>query len=701
MDTLYGESGDDAIDGGLGNDLLLDGGTGDDTLNGGPGDDALEGGLDNGTFLVSTAWGHDSLADSGGAADMLRLSDIGADLVFRVDGAGLYVVPASGAGSPGNDLTHAANSIEFVVSGSGDDEVRFLGTATLAAGAGVIYGGAGHNTLSYLGYSSGVTVDLSQHQAQGAASVFDFADVFGSDYDDTLTGDANQNWLVGGRGADRLAGLDGNDRLDGGLDSDPLEGGFGDDLYRFEELATAGEQDTVVEVVGGGRDHLDFSSLSGQQFIMVDLAYTTTTDFGRQFQDGASPSLRRTLKVPGTQLGQPVEIEIVSTGAGNDTIVANGTGNVLAGGAGDDTYKLPDGLVGDVTLKEEVTTYAGAVMVTGGLDTVDFSQFTGGVAFDLSQASQTVNTPGSLVLRLKDLQGADAPLHYENVTGGSGDDTLKGNRLANVIHGGAGSHDLYGGSGNDTYVFVPVGSGVTTHLYESAGTASLGLVTSGGGDTLDFSALTTGVTFDLGDDDQIVVNNRIFLWDDAGQGAPLLFENVIGALSAANVLYGNQNDNVLVGGTQADRSYGQGGADLLIGLAGADALHGDAGRDVLIGGLGADTISGGDGQDILIAGFTTYDAAPTRRDLETIRRAWLWTGEDNDYPSRVDRIMQGIGLGKSDPAFPRPGLRQTLPNQTVFDDNPEVDQLDGEGDLDWFLKNAGDILGPLDSGEKS
>jgi Ca2+-binding RTX toxin-like protein len=375
--------------------------------------------------------------------------------------------------------------------------------------------------------------------------------------------------------------------------------------------------------------------------------------------------------------------------------VAGGAQKLLAGGAGDDTYKLIGGLTGQVTLVEDATTFVGGTITSGGSDTVDFSAFTTGVTFDLSSA---VNPIDGLELHLKDLQGADAPLHFENVTGGSGDDTLKGNRLANVIHGGAGSNDLYGGSGNDTYVFVPVGSGVTTHLYESAGTASLGLVTSGGTDTLDFSALTTGVIFNLSTGAHSVSNNQVLLWNDADQTAPLpqLFENIIGALAAANVLTGNLNDNLLVGGNLIDIVNGQDGADILIGLDGADSLDGDVGRDVLIGGRGADTIFGGGGDDILIGGYTAYDEAPARRDLETIRRAWLWSGTGNDYANRVDRIMRGIGLGKPDPAFPGPGLRATPPNQTVFDDN-DKDPLTGGRDFDWFLKGAGDLLGVGDT----
>ena len=66
--------------------------------------------------------------------------------------------------------------------------------------------------------------------------------------------------------------------------------------------------------------------------------------------------------------------------------------------------------------------------------------------------------------------------------------------------------------------------------------------------------------------------------------------------------------------------------------------------------------------------------------------------------TRIDRIMTGLGLGAANPLL-RPRLRRaTLPNPTVFDDNV-VDDLVGDGDLDWFLSNVGDDIGPLDPGE--
>ena len=693
-DIVHGGSGRDVLFGDGGRDSLF-GDAGDDTLNGGAGDDVLQGGSENDTFLVGPAWGSDSIADSGGLMDKLQLSDITADLIFTIDASGLHAVPTAEINTPINQITHGGNSIENVISGSGDDQVRFVGLAVLAGGQGVIHGSAGHNTLDYRAYGTSVTVDLNNNQAQGTSSTFDFIDVFGSAYDDSLTGNASNNLLVGGSGRDSLFGLFGNDRLVGGADDDQLAGGSGDDVYQFEEVAASNpEQDTVDESDGGVGDHLDFSTLSNTQYVKLDLSKTNSIDFGQQFQIGGSPTLMRTLKLPSSQLGQRPKFEIVSTGAGKDTIVANGANNILSGGAGDDTYQLPNGLTGDVTLVEDVTTFSGGSITTGGLDTVDFSAFTSGVNFDLSAP---VTSVGGLMIRLQDLQHTAAPVHFENLIGGSGDDLLIGNSFANVINGGAGSNQLFGGSGDDTYVFANSLSLINTYLFETSGTVGGGLVSSGGSDMLDFSAITTNIDFDLRAVMNILTNNNIFLLGDGSPtiNAPYLFENIRGALNAANILTGNQNDNLLVGGNVADKIYGQGGSDILIGLIGDDRLHGNDGRDLLFGGLGQDDLAGGSGDDILVGGYTIFDAMTSHRELKTIRAAWLST--ENTYTRRIDRIMSGLGLGTTNPAL-RPRLKTTPLYQSVFDDFV-VDKLVGDENLDWFLSNVGDNIGPLDPGE--
>jgi Ca2+-binding RTX toxin-like protein len=47
-------------------------------------------------------------------------------------------------------------------------------------------------------------------------------------------------------------------------------------------------------------------------------------------------------------------------------------------------------------------------------------------------------------------EGTDALFEIENICSGSGNDTLTGNSVSNVIEGGSGNDSLLGGAGNDT-----------------------------------------------------------------------------------------------------------------------------------------------------------------------------------------------------------------------------------------------------------
>ncbi|MFN8832061.1 MAG: calcium-binding protein [Labrys sp. (in: a-proteobacteria)] len=88
---LYGDAGNDVVDGGSGNDQLwgglgadtLYGGSGDDTLSSGGGDgigDKLYGGSNNDTFLISGTTGNDTLFGGSGIDTVVFLDRQLADI---------------------------------------------------------------------------------------------------------------------------------------------------------------------------------------------------------------------------------------------------------------------------------------------------------------------------------------------------------------------------------------------------------------------------------------------------------------------------------------------------------------------------------------------------------------------------------------------------------------------------------------------
>ncbi|MDR2306715.1 MAG: serralysin family metalloprotease [Paucimonas sp.] len=92
----------------------------------------------------------------------------------------------------------------------------------------------------------------------------------------------------------------------------------------------------------------------------------------------------------------------------------------------------------------------------GGNDTFDFSGFTQNQKINLNEAS--FSDVGGMVGNVSIAKGVS----IENAIGGSGNDLLIGNALANVLKGGAGNDIIYGGGGADQ---LWGGSGADTFVY--------------------------------------------------------------------------------------------------------------------------------------------------------------------------------------------------------------------------------------------
>lgn len=133
--------------------------------------------------------------------------------------------------TPGQAVKGTAENDRFYISGT-NDWVEYKDVAILYDGDG------GENTLDFSGRDSNVTVDLDQQKIDfapldegvGAVGVLNFVNIVGSEYNDGLTGDDQDNVILGKGGLDTLYGRGGNDYLSGGDGSDVLFGEDGDDI---------------------------------------------------------------------------------------------------------------------------------------------------------------------------------------------------------------------------------------------------------------------------------------------------------------------------------------------------------------------------------------------------------------------------------------------------------------------------------------
>ncbi len=134
----------------------------------------------------------------------------------------------------------------------------------------------------------------------------------------------------------------------------------------------------------------------------------------------------------------------------------------------------------------------------GGNDAIDASGYTSAVTVDLREGHYSS-------IGLTDNVAIAYGVTIESATGGAGNDTLIGNDSANVLTSGAGSDNLSGGNGNDTFAMARNFSASDT-VSGGAGSDTLSVDASGGAladdafihvssvETLKYSAVAAGVT---------------------------------------------------------------------------------------------------------------------------------------------------------------------------------------------------------------
>ncbi|MEM8749479.1 MAG: hypothetical protein AAGF28_04215 [Pseudomonadota bacterium] len=191
-------------------------------------------------------------------------------------------------------------------------------------GADVLDGGEGDRDAAEYDWSTqGVTVNLTTGEGTGGYAEGDVLSnieyLYGSLYNDFLTGDENVNRLVGDLGDDTLSGMAGNDILIGGQGADVLDGGEGTrDAADYQNATEA----VGVDLVEGGF----LGEADGDTFTSIEFVY------GSDFSDTiiGDDAINRLVGNNG---------EDVLSGAGGNDYLLGGLGNdTMTGGAGDDVF---------------------------------------------------------------------------------------------------------------------------------------------------------------------------------------------------------------------------------------------------------------------------------------------------------------------------------------------------------------------------
>ena len=422
-------------------------------------------------------------------------------------------------------------------------------------------------------------------------------------------------WLFAGEGDDTVTGSAEGDVLVGDLGDDLLQGGAGGDQYAYwtgdghDIIEDADGKDALV--FGGGLTRADvvvrygvltvagdpssFSELAkddpGATALRLDVLELEPADPDNPAVTGSVTILNYAVPVAMIEEFRFADGEVLSLAAlvgdltatnYDDTLTGSGDADTISGGLGDDSL-LGEG--GDDVLNGG----AGADTLDGGLgkDLVTYADSGAAVTVDLSLGQEPqVSTSGS-----GDEEG-DVILNAEGVIGSDFADTLTGNAFGNEFIGGLGNDTLNGGDGDDV-------------LEGSQGADAID-----GGEGSDFARYqgsSAGVTVNL--------TAGTAAGGDAAGDTLTSIENVTGS-ELADTLTGDETDNILTGLGGADTLDGKLGNDTVSGGAGADTLRGDDGDDVLSGGDGNDTLWGGAGDDTLEGGAGA-DALQGEGDADT------------------------------------------------------------------------------------
>jgi len=649
------ESGGIAIQGSVGNDLIVNHGTikgavvlgtGDDTfdnrdgtmtytVNGGEGDDTYIFGAT--AFTIVEGGGNDTIGTTitRTLADFTSIENLQLYGKANINGTGNaqqnYII-----GNDGNNVLDGGvdNVVDTLLGGEGND------TYILRGGSDFVIEAGGADGKANTGMDTIVsTTDRNLVQYERIENL-------------TIVGTADAA-LTGNELANILTGNSGNNSLDGGVEKgdviDTLKGGAGDDTYWL-----GSGHDKVVDSAGVDLIASDISRSLADYATIEKLSLTGNANSsgtgnalvnfisgnnGNNVLDGGADTVTDTLIGGGGNdiyiLGSGTDI-VIDT-AGRDTITStitrslanyatiedlglkgtaniNATGNALAnvivGNAGNNILdggndNVVDTLMGDFDGLKSNDTYVlrdgfDIVIDEGGIDTI-----TSTISRSLASYSGIENL--TLV--------------------GNGNVNATGNALANVLTGNSGMNTLNGGAGNDTYM---LGSG-SDKVVDSAGT----------------DTITSTITRSLSA--YATIENLKLLGVSNINATGNTLSNTLAGNSGTNILSGGAGNDVLIGGAGADKldggtntdtaSYKGASAGVVANLANAssntgdakgdiyvsienlagsshnDTLTGNTGANVLFGTTGADKLTGGAGADTFLfkaAGDSTV--ASTGRD---------------------------------------------------------------------------------------
>ncbi len=586
----------------------------------------------------------------------------------------------------GNSEIYGGKGVDTVYDGGGDDTISTdAGNDTIYGGAGVntIDGGADTDTITYKNVSaytisapansyettiqdefSGVYIDLAGFDANGDSinenaigkygsvlgydTISNIEKVEGSDYNDRIYGDNNQNTLSGGVGSDTIDGRGGGDTVLGGGGYDTLYSGSGNDTLN-------GGDDTDVA---------NFQNSTAGVTVRLDTTTATATGYGND-----------TL----------VSIEDIIGSNFADTIVGNDGVNYLQGMGGNDTflpgkgYDFIDGGAGTDTLTYYKPDYDG--MVAANWESIQ------GITVDLNSSDFTTvkeTSTGRLIDMVKNVENINATEYVDRIYGGSNGETFRGYGGDDYLRPGRGVDTVYGGNGVDTLDLQQDALVNQTMQLTATGTIQYHNGTS----FVDGYNTSDGVNYAYE-----IENVTLWTTNDTFSGNDSA--NIVYASSGTDAINGMGGNDTIYGGNDNDTLNGGDGNDTLYGERNNDTVNGGNGDDIIYGTAyyaaaeqDLDTIDGGSGNDWVDYRNISHTMTLTLNGATAATVSFGGTASDNaTYADTVVNIENVRGGTGADNITGDSG-------DNILDGWTGTDTLDGGGGNDTIVARAtaGEVL---------
>jgi Ca2+-binding RTX toxin-like protein len=649
--TITGSGYADSITGSAGNDTIKGFTTGD-TVVGGSGTDTIE--------LTATSTGLNSATDAQivgveivTAAGATAASIAASGLTNANPGIWLNGLAADGVtinlssqtegftivGSGYGDIIVGTGYADVINSGSGHDIITgFAGQDTVDGGSGTDYivltatsatlNAAINDQIKNVEgvFATDATAAVGINLSSQTENLY----IFGSGYDDTLTGGSGNNYIYGNDGSDTIQGFVGQDTVYGGAGNDTI-------------ALTATSID-LNQAFDGNINGIEFVSAAGAT-VAVTINLSSQSDgftiTGSGYDDTITGS---------------TGADSIDGGAGNDIIKGFTTGDTVDGGSGTDTIELlatsaalntaTDAQIVNVEAVSAANAGSAATNIALGtlagiinsgthsaypssshsfnLSTATFGK--NGVTIDLSSQTEGFTITGSGYGDIITGSG-----YGDTINTGYGNDVIQGFVGKDTVNGGNSGYDLnvinltatsadLNSATDDQIANIQIVSAVTaaagveinlssqtdTFAYDEGGPAPVGIAILGSGynDTItgsnsfDGDSIFAGAGNDIingffgadtvdggaGNNDTLVLTETSIDLNNATDEQIIRVENI----SAANATTGVNID--LAVQTEGFTITGSGYADTIYGGAGNNTFNGFVGNDSLIGGAGNDTI---------------------------------------------------------------------------------------------------------------